>query len=405
VLLVVLPVVVRIEGEHSMRRAAPHDITRSVAEESSRRAHRIVLLPGDGIGPDVTAAARRAVDAAGVPVEWEVHEVGLPALEKVGEPLPRAVLEAIRQARVALKGPVSTPADGRFRSVNLALRAELGLFAQVRPCRSLPGVATSFAPVDLVLIRQTDEDLYAGIEFNSGTAETTELVEWLAARGRHVHPEAGLSIKPISELAARRIFEFAFAYARANDRRMVTAVHKATVMPATDGLFLSAARDVAAENSDIEFRDDLVDNLAARLIRRPAEHDIIVAPNLYADILSDVAAALVGGVGVAPGANVGPHAAIFEPAHGSAPRHAGSNRANPIAAILSAALMLRHLGDRPAAARIEEAVAAVVRERRRLTYDLRSSADAAPAAGTAEVAEAVVRKLASQRHVEWDVDG
>jgi len=376
-----------------MRRTAPHDITRLVAEEAPRRKHRIVLLPGDGIGPDVTAAARRAVDAVDVAVEWEVHEVGLRAHETSGDALPPVVLEAIRQARVALKGPVSTPLDGRFRSVNLALRAELGLFAQVRPCKSLPGVATRFAPVDVVVIRQTEEDLYAGIEFDRSTDETVELIAWLAARGRHVHPESGLSLKPISEQAARRIFEFAFDYARANDRRSVTAVHKATVMRSTDGLFLSAARDVAAENTDIEFRDALVDNLAAQLIRRPAEHDVIVAPNLYADVLSDVAAALVGGVGVAPGANVGPTAAIFEPAHGSAPRHAGSNRANPIAAILSAALMLRHLGAGSAAARIEEAVAAVVRERRRLTYDLHAVDDEAMAAGTSDVADAVVEKL------------
>ena len=352
-----------------------------------------MLLPGDGIGPDVTAAARRAVEAVGVPVEWEVHDVGLPAYETLGDPLPAGVLAAIRQSGVALKGPVSTPLDGRFRSVNLALRAELGLFAQVRPCKSLPGVATRFAPVDVVVIRQTDEDLYAGIEFDRGTDEAVELVAWLAARGRHVHLESGLSLKPISEPAARRIFEFAFDYARANGRRSVTAVHKATVMRSTDGLFLAAARDVAAENADIEFRDALVDNLAAQLIRRPAEHDVIVAPNLYADILSDVAAALVGGVGVAPGANVGPTAAIFEPAHGSAPRHAGSNRANPIAAILSAALMLRHLEAGSAAAQIEDAVAAVVRERRRLTYDLHSADDEASAAGTSDVADAVVEKL------------
>lgn len=352
-----------------------------------------MLLPGDGIGPDVTDAARRAVDAVGVSVEWEVHDVGLPAYETGGDALPPAVLEAIREAGVALKGPVSTPLDGRFRSVNLALRAELALFAQVRPCKSLPGVATRFAPVDVVVVRQTDEDLYAGIEFDRGTDETVELIAWLAARGRHVHAESGLSLKPISEQAARRIFEFAFDYARANGRRSVTAVHKATVMRSTDGLFLSAARDVAAENTDIEFRDALVDNLAAQLIRRPADHDVIVAPNLYADVLSDVAAALVGGVGVVPGANVGPTAAIFEPAHGSAPRHTGSNRANPIAAILSAALMLRHLGAESAAARIEEAVTAVVRGRRRLTYDLHSPDDEALAAGTSDVADAVVEKI------------
>jgi isocitrate dehydrogenase (NAD+) len=352
-------------------------------------------MPGDGIGPEVTAAARRVLDAAGATLEWEVHTVGLDAFEAGGDPLPSRVLDAIRKAGVALKGPVSTPVDRRFRSVNLSLRAELDLFAQLRPCRSLPGVERRFGTVDLVVIRQTGEDLYAGIEFDAGAEETRELIDWLAARGRRVHPEAGLSLKPLSEPTARRIFAFAFEYARANGRRSVTAVHKATVMRSTDGLFIGVGRDVAAAYADVEFRDALVDTVAAQLIKRPQDYDVLVAPNLYADILADLAAALVGGIGVIPGANIGPGTAVFEPAHGSAPRHAGRNRANPIATILSGALMLRHLGETAAARRVEGAVEAVVREGDRLTYDLRPAGERGEPAGTDEVADAVVEKLSA----------
>jgi isocitrate dehydrogenase (NAD+) len=362
----------------------------STALSASRR---ITLIPGDGIGPEVIAAARRVLDAAAAAVEWEVHDVGAPALERTGEVLPDAVLESIVANGVALKGPVSTPAGTGFRSVNIALRRSLDLYAQVRPCRSFGGVPSRFDDVDLVVIRETTEDLYAGIEFERGSDAALALIDWLGAYGHDVDRQAGISLKPLSEPAARRIFRFAFDYARTNGRLKVTAVHKATVMKHTDGLFLRAAREVADENPDLEFEDRLVDNLVAELVRRPRQHDVLVMPNLYGDIVSDLAAGLVGSVGLAPGANYGPRAAVFEPAHGSAPKHAGKNRVNPVATILSGALLLRHVGQEKTADRIEGAVTEVIAERREVTYDLKPSPDDGSAATTSGFADAVVAKL------------
>lgn len=339
-------------------------------------------------------AARRVVEATGVEIAWEAHEVGAAVAESSGgNPLPETVLESVRNNGVALKGPVSTSAGGGFRSVNIALRRKLDLFAQVRPCKSYPGAPSRFGQVDVVIIRETTEDLYAGIEFARGTGEADELIRWLARHGHEVHHETGISIKPLSEPAARRIFRFAFDYARRTRRRKVTAVHKATVMRHTDGLFLDVAREVAAENRDLAFDDRLVDNLAAQLVQRPQEYDVLVAPNLYADILSDLVAGLVGGVGLAPGANFGPDAALFEPAHGSAPKYAGQNRANPMATILSAAMMLEHIGEREAAERLEQAIAAVLAEGKTVTYDLKADRDDPSAATTSDVANAVIAKL------------
>ena len=356
---------------------------------------RATLIPGDGIGPEVVEATRRALAATGVDLEWEAHEVGAAVAERAGgDPVPPAVLDSIRRNGVALKGPISTPAGGGFRSANIALRRSLDLFVQVRPCRTYPGVPSRFPAVDLVVMRETTEDLYAGIELERGTAPARRLVGWLAGEGHSIHPEAGISIKPISEEAARRVFRFAFDYARRNGRRKVSAVHKATVMKHTDGLFLAAARDVAAENPDVAFDDVLVDNLAGRLVQRPEEYDVLVMPNLYGDIVSDLAAGLIGGVGLAPGANYGPAAALFEPSHGTAPKHAGRNRANPMAAMLSGAMLLRHVGENAAADRLETAIADVIAEGRSVTYDLKGGDD--PAAGTSDVADAVVARLAEQ---------
>jgi isocitrate dehydrogenase (NAD+) len=350
--------------------------------------HRVTLLPGDGIGPEVIDAARLVLDESGAPLEWEVLDVGGPAVRRSGDALPAAVLESVRRNRVALKGPVTTAAGGGFRSVNIGLRRELGLYCQARLCRSFPGVRTPFSPVDLVVMRETTEDLYAGVEMDSGSPGALALVELLAATGTNLPEGAGISIKYVSEPAVRRMVRFALDWARRNGRARVTVVHKATVMRSTDGLFLTAARDVAAGYPDIEVDDCLVDNLAAQLVRCPDRYDVLLTTNLYGDILSDLASGLVGGVGLVPGCNYGGGLALFEPGHGSAPRHAGLGRVNPVATILSGAMMLRHLGETDAAVRVEGAVERVVAAGRCVTYDI--AADPDRAVGTAAVAAAVI---------------
>jgi isocitrate dehydrogenase (NAD+) len=313
---------------------------------------RVTLIPGDGIGPEVIAAACRAVEATGAQISWEEHAVGLPSVERGGEPLAAETIESVRRNRVALKGPVSTPADGRFPSVNLELRRSLGLYAQVRPSRG--------ANIDVVVVREATEDLYAGIELGGAVAE--ELVGWLEERGFRVETGAALGVKPVSAPATRRIFSFAFDWARKHGRRRVTSVHKATALPVTDGLWASAAREVAAENDDIEFDERLVDEAAARLVTRPSDLDVLVLQNFSGDVLSDLAAALAGGVGLAAGANYGADVAVFEPGHGSAPHRAGKDTANPTGAILSGALLLGRLGYEDEARRLQEAVDAALRE-------------------------------------------
>jgi len=357
--------------------------------------HRVVLLPGDGIGPEVVAAARDVVDATNVGCVWETYQVGTAAMEQGQPPLPDEVIAAIADCDAAFKGPVSTPI-GRvgFRSVNVALRRAIGVFAQVRPSRSFAGIPTPFDDVDIVVIRDTTEDLYAGVEFaphSDGAAE-------VAALARHsdqpsIPDGAGISVKFTSEAASRRIAEFAFDYARRHGRRKVTALHKASVMRATDGVFLGAARDVASSHPDIEFEDHLIDNAVARIVQRPNDFDVLVMSNFYGDIVSDLAAGLTGGIGVASGANYGAQQALFEPAHGTAPSHAGRNDANPIAAILSAAMMLRHLGERDAADRVERAVGEVLRIGEVLTYDLRRARPGAHTATTSEMAKEIARLL------------
>jgi isocitrate dehydrogenase (NAD+) len=361
-------------------------------------AHRVVLIPGDGTGPELTEATRRVLEATGAELDWDVREAGADVMEKHGgNPLPPEVLDAIRDTGVALKGPITTPVGGGFRSVNVALRKELDMYAQVRPCKSYPGVRSRFEDVDLIIVRENTEDLYAGIEYEEGTQEAGDLIEWIEARGGRLrHNDAGISIKPISVTGTRRIFEFAFDYARNNGRKKVTAVHKANIMKFTDGLWLRVAREVAAENTDVEFDDRIVDNMCMQLVQRPEEYDVLVLPNLYGDVLSDLAAGMIGGLGVAPGANYGETVAVFEPTHGSAPKYAGQNRVNPIAQMLSGVLMLRHLDERSAADRLERAIAAVISEGESVTYDMKPSRDDPTAVGTSEVADAVIEKLEAE---------
>jgi isocitrate dehydrogenase (NAD+) len=361
-------------------------------------AHRVVLIPGDGTGPELTEATRRVLEATGAELEWDVREAGADVMEKHGgNPLPPEVLDAIRETGVALKGPITTPVGGGFRSVNVALRKELDMYAQVRPCKSYEGVRSRFDHVDLIIVRENTEDLYAGIEYEQGTPEVGELIEWIESHGGRLrHSDAGISIKPISVTGTRRIFEFAFDYARRNGRRKVTAVHKANIMKFTDGLWLHVAREVAAENADVEFDDRIVDNMCMQLVQRPEEYDVLVLPNLYGDVLSDLAAGMIGGLGVAPGGNYGETVAVFEPTHGSAPKYAGQNKVNPIAQMLSGVLMLRHLDERDAADRLEGAIAAVIAEGRSVTYDMKPSRDDPTAVGTSEVADAVIEKLEAE---------
>jgi isocitrate dehydrogenase (NAD+) len=355
-------------------------------------AHRVTLIPGDGIGPEVCAAARGAVEATGVAIEWDLQEFGAEAYGREGPALLERVIASVRERGVALKGPTSTPSGTGFRSINIALRRDLDLYAGVRPSRALPGVATPFPETDVVVVRMNTEDLYAGIEYARDEDTAATLREIVAAtRGAELPPDTGVSLKPLSYAASARVARAAFEYARANGRRRVSAVHKATVMRATDGLFLDACRAVAAGYEDLEFDDRLVDNACAKLVMRPRDCDVLVMPMLYGDIVSDVAAGLVGGLGVAPGVNLGDEAAVFEAVHGSAPRHGGRDRANPFAMMLSGAMMLRHLGEADSAARLEQAIAGVTREGRTLTYDL--ARDGRAPASTSEVAEAVVARL------------
>src|SRR5437763_2469915 len=310
-----------------------------------------------------------------------------------GNPLPPEVLEAIRDTGVALKGPITTPVGGGFRSVNVGLRKSLDLYAQVRPCKTYPGVRTRFEDVDLIVVRENTEDLYAGIEYEEGSEEVRELIAWIKSKGgKLAHDDAGISITPISISGTRRIVQFAFDYARRNGRRKVTAVHKANIMKFSDGLYLRVAREVAEENTDIEFDDRIVDNMCMQLVQRPEEYDVLVLPNLYGDVLSDLCAGMIGGLGLAPGANYGENVAVFEPTHGSAPKYAGQNKVNPMAQMLSGMLMLRHLDEREAADNLESAIAAVISDGRDVTYEMKPTRDDPTAVGTSEVADAIIGK-------------
>jgi isocitrate dehydrogenase (NAD+) len=356
--------------------------------------HRVTLIPGDGTGPELTEATRRVLEATGVAFEWEVRQAGVDVMEEAGTPLPDETLASIRDTRVALKGPITTPIGTGFRSVNVALRHELGLYACLRPCKSYPGVRSRYEGVDLVVVRENTEDLYAGIEYESGSDDAARVIEMLnGLQAKQIGPTAGISVKPISPEASERIIRFAFDYARAHGRSRVSCITKANIMKFTDGLFLSVFRDVAADYPEIEPWETLVDALCMGLVQRPEEFDVLVLPNLYGDIISDLTAGLVGGLGVAPGANIGPEAAVFEATHGSAPKYKGMNRVNPTAMILSGRLMLEHLGEQDAASRLEAAVAAVIAEGTDVTYDLKPTRDDPTAVGTAEYADAIIAKL------------
>ncbi len=357
-------------------------------------AHTVTLIPGDGVGPEISEATRRVLEATGVEFDWELGHAGADVIEKYGTPLPDEVLASIRKNKVAIKGPVTTPVGTGFRSVNVALRKALDLYACVRPCKTYPGVPSPFEGVDLVIVRENTEDLYAGVEFEMDEPETGELIDFINARkGDVIKPDSGLSIKMITESGTRRIVKYAFEYAKRYGRKKVTATMKANIMKFSDGLFLSVAREVAGDYPDIEFGEALIDNLCMQLVRRPQEYDVIVAPNLYGDIISDLCAGLVGGLGLAPGANIGEGIALFEPTHGSAPRYAGQNKVNPMAMMLSGVLMLNHLGETDAAERLEKAIAAVIREGKAVTYDMKPTRDDPGAVGTSQVADAVIEKL------------
>jgi len=360
-------------------------------------AHEVTLIPGDGTGPELAEATRRVLEATGVSFEWDEQQAGADVMDRYGgNPLPDQVLDSIKRTGVALKGPITTPVGGGFRSVNVTLRKTLDLYGQVRPCRSYVGVRSRYEDVDLIIVREATEDLYAGIEYEEGSDEARELADWVAAHGGKIPERSGISIKPLSVEGSRRIVQFAFDYARRNGRRKVTAVHKANIMKFSDGLYLRIAREVAAENGDVEFEDRIVDNLCMQLVQRPEEYDVLVLPNLYGDIVSDLAAGLVGGLGLAPGANFGTHAAVFEPTHGSAPKYAGQNKVNPMAMMFSGVLMLRHLEEGEAADRLEGAIAEVIAAGESVTYDMKPSRDDPTAVGTSEVADAIIDKMGAR---------
>ena len=362
--------------------------------------YEVTLITGDGVGPELAQAARKCLDATGVQFLWDVQEAGTDVMERIGTPIPDSTLASIRRTKCALKAPITTPVGTGFRSINVYLRQELELYACIRPCKLYRGVRTRFSDVkvDILIVRENTEDLYAGVEFESGKPETSQLIDFInnLSADRKIKSggqETGVSIKPLSVTGTERIVRCAFEYARKNGRKRVTAVHKANIMKYTDGLFLATAQRVAREYADVEFEDRIVDNMCMQLIQKPESYDVLVLPNLYGDIVSDLAAGLVGGLGVAPGMNVGPNGAVFEATHGSAPKYKGLNKVNPTALILSGMLMLRHLGEMEAADRLENAVEAVIEEGRYVTYDMKPQRDDPTAVGTQEMADAICARL------------
>src|SRR5438309_5672384 len=363
-------------------------------EQETTMAYRVTFIPGDGVGPELSDATRRVLEATGVELDWDLQEAGADVMDRYGTPLPEHVLESIRTNGIAIKGPITTPIGTGFRSVNVALRKELDLYCCLRPCKWYPGVRSRYRSVDLVICRENHEDLYAGIEFEEGKPETRKRIDFIAERtGKSIREDSGISIKPISVTGTKRIVRFAFEYARKYGRRKVTAVHKANIMKFTDGLFLATAREIAQGYPDIEFEDRIVDNLSMQLVQRPEEYDVLVLPNLYGDIVSDLCAGLIGGLGVAPGANIGDKVAVFEATHGSAPKYKGQNKVNPMAMMFSGVLMLRHLAEDEAADRLEAALAAVIAEGKSVTYDMKPTRDDPTSVGTSEVADADIEQL------------
>ncbi len=360
-------------------------------------AHNITLINGDGTGPEIAEAMKRCVEAAKVGIEWDVQEAGSEAMEKYGTPLPNSVISSIKKNKVAIKAPITTPFGSGFRSVNVALRHELDLFACVRPCRYYEGAKSLLKNpenVDIVIIRENTEDLYAGIEFEEGNEKTVKLIDEISGlANKKIRKDSGISIKPISRFGTERIVKYAFEYARQHNRKKVTAVTKSNIMKFSDGLFQHIAEEVAQQYPDIEFQHNMVDNMCMQLVQRPEGYDVLVLPNLYGDIISDLCAGLIGGLGVAPGANIGEEYAIFEATHGSAPKYGGMNKVNPSALILSAVMMLRHINEAKAADKLEKAVAAVIKEGKNVTYDLKPNRDDPTAVGTKEMADAIIEKI------------
>ncbi|HLQ16145.1 MAG TPA: isocitrate/isopropylmalate dehydrogenase family protein [Candidatus Eisenbacteria bacterium] len=356
--------------------------------------HSVTLVPGDGVGPEICDAAVRVLEATGVEFDWDVQQAGEAAIAKFGTPLPEPVLASIRKNKVALKGPITTPVGSGFRSVNVALRQELDLYALVRPVKAYKGARNLRDDLDFVIVRENTEDIYAGLEFEKGTPDAVHMIAEISGLlKKKIRPDSGLSIKPISVTGSERIVQFAFDYARRNKRRKVTAVHKANIMKHTDGLFLAVARQVAERNPDIEFEDRIVDNMCMQLVLRPKEYDVLCCPNLYGDIISDLGAGMIGGLGLAPGANIGTNGAVFEATHGSAPKYTGQNKVNPMAVMLSGVLMLRHLEEVAAADALEGAIARVIEIGKNVTYDLKEKRGDPSAVGTSQVADAIVDQL------------
>jgi isocitrate dehydrogenase (NAD+) len=359
---------------------------------------KVTLIMGDGVGPELADATRRCIDATGAAIEWEVCEAGVDVMERDGTPLPQVTLDSVKANGLALKAPITTPVGTGFRSINVHLRQHFDLFACLRPCKSYEGVRSHYKDIDLVVVRENTEDLYAGIEYEKGKDNTLELIDWVNAHStRQITPNSGVSIKPISVEGTDRIVSFAFDYAKKMGRKKVTSVHKANIMKFSDGLWLDVSRDVAKRYPNIEFEDRIVDNMCMQLIQKPELYDVIVLPNLYGDIVSDLCAGLVGGLGMAPGANIGDKGAVFEATHGSAPKYKGQNKVNPTALILSGMLMLRHLDMMKEADLLENAVADVIREGQSVTYDMKADRNDPTAVGTSEMADAIIEKMKVKR--------
>lgn len=359
-------------------------------------AYTVTLIPGDGTGPEIAEATRRAVDATGVKISWEVLNAGAEAAEKTGNPLPNEVVDSIKRNKVALKGPITTQLGRGFRSVNVGLRQALGLYANVRPCKTYKGVRSKYENVDVVIVRENTEGMYSGIEFDIGTPELKKMISTVRELGGpQLREESAISLKVISRVASERIVKFAFDFALKNNRRKVTAVHKANVMKFSDGLFLDIATKIAQEYPKIEFEDRIVDNMCMQLVQKPELYDVAVMPNLYGDILSDLAAGLVGGLGIAPGANIGEDGAVFEPIHGSAPKYAGQNKVNPMAMMFCGSMLLKHVGELHAGERLERTLIDIIAEGKTVTYDMKPRPDDPSAVGTSQVADAVVARLQS----------
>ena len=357
--------------------------------------YKITLIPGDGVGPEITDVVTRVLEATGISFDWDVQNAGEEVYNNEGTPLPDRVLESIKSNKVAIKGPITTPVGKGFRSVNVALRQELDLFSCVRPCKAYKGARAIYDNIDLVIFRENTEDLYAGIEYEKGSEGSQAIIDLVEKfSNRTIRQDSGISIKPISVFGTDRIVRAAFEYARKNNRKKVTSVHKANIMKFSDGLFLEVSREVAKDYPDIEFEDRIIDNMCMQLVQKPELYDVLVTENLYGDILSDLAAGLIGGLGMAPGANISKEYAVFEATHGSAPKYKGLNKVNPLAMMLSGVMMLRHLGEAEAADKVDHAIASVVEEGKDVTYDMKPSPDDPSAATTSGVADAIIAKMA-----------